>query len=104
VFCFLHEVGDAGKVMKLQDFLIALKPEGAPDETIERWHLRVGRDVHPASNFFVHETPLANKVQISPAPLPWFFVQRYFFFTSTNPSTNPTNKPAVVLQWFVSVD
>jgi hypothetical protein len=68
--CFLfHQFCDTGHV-ELFDYLVALKPEGAPDETIEQWNLRVGSDVPEAGKFFVQETLSARKVRISCAPLP----------------------------------
>jgi hypothetical protein len=64
-----HEFCDAGHV-ELFDYLVALKPEGAPDETIEQWNLRVGSEVPIAGKFFVQDTLSARKVRISSAPLP----------------------------------
>lgn len=43
--------------------LIALRPEGAPDETLEQWHLQLKEGVPEAAKFYAHEGPIAHKVR-----------------------------------------
>lgn len=96
-----REVGDAGKLLTLHDYLIALKPAEAPEDTIEKWHLRVGQDVPAAAKYFAHESPKAVKVHAPLYHLLFFLCDSHLdrkFFTSADPS-----KPVSVLQWLVSV-